>query len=165
VSESKKMLYDFQHFEKKVREFLDFLSNFTGKCSTSDQLQRENFVFQMMEDGTIDGIQKIIRQIAIMFLRSVPADQVLEELVKIINEEQGTQSDLTKQMVTLNMELINLEKLISQLQHDHDELKEMKELKTKNSSEKSSDHMNVKHALEEKLSRTKSLKTDKSKKK
>ena len=123
-----------------------------------NQPKRDDFVLKMMEDGTIDGILNIVSQMAAMYRKSVPADRVLDELAKLINEEQGTQQDFTAKMATLEGEAATLEKILAQLQHDHDELKQMDEARAKSSSENDADLPDAKHALEDKLKKAKAVK-------
>ena len=143
--------------------YLDFL--FLLQCRVGNQPKRDDFVLNMMEDGTIDGILNIVSQMAAMYRTSVPADRVLDELAKLINEEQGTPQDFTATMATLEGEAATLEKILAQLQHDHDELKQMDEARTKSSSENNADVPDAKHALEDKLKKAKVVKNDKIKKK
>ncbi|OQV26029.1 putative Peptidyl-prolyl cis-trans isomerase NIMA-interacting 1 [Hypsibius exemplaris] len=130
-----------------------------------NQPKREDFVLKMMEDGTVDGILNIVSQMAKMYQKSLPPNKVLDELAKSINEEQGTQQDFKVKVAVLEAETIALEKTVTQLQLDHDELKAMDEARAKSSTEKSVDQPDAKQALEEKLKKAKALKTEKTKKK
>ena len=129
------------------------------------KLTREDFVLNMLENGTKDGIQNYIKQISQMFLRGVPSSKVLYELAKSISEEQEAQVEVTSRMAALEAESESLEKILAHLQHDLEELKHMEEARSRGHGERSGDPHDPKHLLEEKIRKTKAPSSIQKKKK
>lgn len=127
-------------------------------------IKREDFVVQMMEEGTIDEILRLIGHTAKLYSKGILPSKVIDELAKIIQKELGTQHVFTTKMVWMEQQIETLEETLGQLELENSELKKMEEGKQKALMAQSAESSDSKQGSEEKSKKARAAKPDKKKK-